>query len=421
MLTLRILLTFSISLLLLISTSAQQAEYFHIQGVVKDRETHEPLPFANITVAGASLGGTTNKEGRFLFKIPIHYREDTLKVTYMGYHVYKEIIKNIAGKELTIELRPSRTLLHEAIIEPEDASQLLKEAVGKIAENYWNQSAALTFFYRGKTTSNDEFIEYSEGVFKLFKQEDKSSLQMVKGRQSICRAIFDQMSIDLTLKSSYFKYADFVHHLDETAILSKEGFKNHNFWLDGITNWGDHKVYKISFEQNDRKKRKAYYEGKIYVDVATKAIVHIDFSYDSHHQQHAEVWEGKSKLMAMFMGVSADIDRMRRQIYYRQYQGKWILDKSIHHFAYDISKNSPSINSLLQVDAEYLVTEVEPLDRQLPDQGVGKRENVFKGFSGFQEDFWEEHNIIEESKEVQQILKEIEQQKKIYQRDTTEN
>jgi TonB-dependent receptor len=69
---------------LLLSTAVFAAGNGSIAGTVKDAQTGEPLPGANILIVGTSIGAASNLNGEYtLPKVPVG--EYTLRATYIGY------------------------------------------------------------------------------------------------------------------------------------------------------------------------------------------------------------------------------------------------------------------------------------------------------------------------------------------------
>jgi ferric enterobactin receptor len=88
---------------------------FILSGIVRDKETGEALPFANIGVQGSTLGTYTNQDGYFtLLMVPSD--TSTILVSYIGY------------KTGTVFLRPDLPVTN-LLIEMEMQSQTLKEVV----------------------------------------------------------------------------------------------------------------------------------------------------------------------------------------------------------------------------------------------------------------------------------------------------
>lgn len=89
---------------------------FNLSGIVKDFESGESLPYAQIMVKGTSNGTSTNVDGYFtLFNVP----SDTsvLEVMYLGYELkkYRLSPKRIA-KKIIIELKPESKQIDEVLV-----------------------------------------------------------------------------------------------------------------------------------------------------------------------------------------------------------------------------------------------------------------------------------------------------------------
>ncbi len=100
---------------------------FVLTGIVKEKNTGEPLPFVSVVVRGTTKGATTNVDGRFtLIDIP----SDTagLDVSYIGYKntlLYLTPKTNIV--DLLIEMEPQSTELEQITVTAE-RQELLRAA-----------------------------------------------------------------------------------------------------------------------------------------------------------------------------------------------------------------------------------------------------------------------------------------------------
>ncbi|HLA68393.1 MAG TPA: carboxypeptidase-like regulatory domain-containing protein, partial [Bacteroidota bacterium] len=72
-----------ISLVLSVSCSAFSQDFCTVRGTVRDGATHEPLVFANISVAGTRLGTATDARGTFSIELP--RGKTVLRCSYVGY------------------------------------------------------------------------------------------------------------------------------------------------------------------------------------------------------------------------------------------------------------------------------------------------------------------------------------------------
>ena len=107
---------------------------FTLSGILKDSETGESLPFANIIIQGTSNGATTNMDGYFtLHNVPSD--TSTLATSYLGYRKTEiNLNPNLSKTNLLIEIAPSSLNLNEIVItaQPEDIFQISTENISTI-------------------------------------------------------------------------------------------------------------------------------------------------------------------------------------------------------------------------------------------------------------------------------------------------
>jgi len=103
--------------------SSQQTEKFVVNGYIKDSETNESLPYANVVIKNTMWGTTTNSDGYFALK-NIPKGQVTLLVSYIGFET-----KTISLSIQLIEEGPVEVLLSPKALEGESV-----EVVGESYE-----------------------------------------------------------------------------------------------------------------------------------------------------------------------------------------------------------------------------------------------------------------------------------------------
>ena len=100
-----------------------------VTGVVKDEESGETLPFANVTVKGSYIGSATNLDGHFtLLSVPSD--TSTLVISYVGYEITElKLSKATTASRLTIKLKATSSALQEVVI-TDAANKFLNVASG---------------------------------------------------------------------------------------------------------------------------------------------------------------------------------------------------------------------------------------------------------------------------------------------------
>ncbi|HDY88273.1 MAG TPA: TonB-dependent receptor [bacterium] len=82
----------------------------NVKGYVKDAESGEALPSANVLIKGTYLGAATNTDGYFvILNVPVGIC--TLQVSYIGYITQEFSVKNIEGEQEQLLIEMVQTLL----------------------------------------------------------------------------------------------------------------------------------------------------------------------------------------------------------------------------------------------------------------------------------------------------------------------
>ncbi len=103
---------------LIVNVQNVHSQNCQVNGVVTDRESHEPVTNASIVymLNGKKFGCTTNAKGLFSFSLP-QGKNTTIKVTHIGYKpVSKLVVANKKQQSLKLELVPESSLLEEVVI-----------------------------------------------------------------------------------------------------------------------------------------------------------------------------------------------------------------------------------------------------------------------------------------------------------------
>jgi hypothetical protein len=188
-----------------------------VSGRIKDQTNGETLPFATVTVAGHTIGASTNTDGYFtLYNVPTD--TETLVFRYLGYETqYFYLSPDVNLQNLFVELLPSANMLDEVTIvyEREDVLKIPELSIGviqttaaKIADlpalgekdlfrtfqlmpgiSASNESSAGMYVRGGTPDQNlvlyDDFTIYHQehlmGVFSAFNTNAVKDVQLHKG------------------------------------------------------------------------------------------------------------------------------------------------------------------------------------------------------------------------------------------------
>ena len=141
-------------ILVLIFFSGLSAQQYTIKGTVKDMQTEDILAYANIRVAGTTMGTAANTEGKYELKL--NAGKYVLVASYIGYYS-DTVAVNLSNdiRELDFKLKKTEVRLAEIIIRPGEnpALQIIRKAIERKKE-------------RNSRLFSYEFEAYTKGIVR---------------------------------------------------------------------------------------------------------------------------------------------------------------------------------------------------------------------------------------------------------------
>ena len=104
-----------------------------IQGIVIDKKTKKPLPFASVTT-NTNAGSLTDIDGKFSIKTKSEF--NSITVSYIGYETVKAPI-SLNDNYITVHLKTSVESLNEVLITAKEnpALQIIRNAIANKKRN----------------------------------------------------------------------------------------------------------------------------------------------------------------------------------------------------------------------------------------------------------------------------------------------
>lgn len=125
----------SVILTLLVYVCASSAQQIKVTGTIRDADTHEPIPFVNIRVAGSSLGTSSDRIGKYILSLAPGRHE--IVYTFIGYHTVKQqITVGYSPMIRDVDLKQGSVELEAIEITPQEnpAIRIIKEAIARKAK-----------------------------------------------------------------------------------------------------------------------------------------------------------------------------------------------------------------------------------------------------------------------------------------------
>jgi hypothetical protein len=309
-------------LLWLLASPALAQEALVLRGLVLDADTHQPLPHAQVGIAGNKLGTSTNQEGRFALRVPAAYAATELEVALLGYRRYARPLPPLPAPELRIELASSPAALGTVAVSS-SVMGIVREAVARIPRNYPTRPTRLTGFFR---ESDDEgagrdYYYLSEGILLVDKApyqhpNDDGQVQILEARKVDLRDTLHAAPGLLRIEWSAGPFVphrfDFVHNRAE--FIRPSQFKNYQYRLTPQTTFQGRPVYVVAFGPRPGTDR-ANFAGELYIDEQSYAFL-------------GAAWHRTPGGIRREHVLSFDATERAYRVAYQRYAGRWHL-KSI--------------------------------------------------------------------------------------------
>ena len=387
--------------------------YVEFRGIVIDSKTKEPLIFADITVNSTNIRTVTNKEGKFLLKVPNKLLDKMIIVSFLGYETRKISLLDLKHKNNQIALNVSITELTQVKINiPKDAETLVRMTLNTKRENYYNEPVIMTAFYRETIKKRKKNASLAEAVVEIYKQpyasNKKDAIKLIKLRKNTNYSRLDTLAIKLQGGPFSTLYADIVKYPE--YIFTEDTFPYYEFSFEPSTQINDRQVYVVKFKQLPNVVSPFYY-GKLFIDSETFALTSAVYSLNVENRKQAS----KLFLRKKPRKVTVYPTQATYRVDYKMTNGKWYYGYSNIQLVFKVKWKNKLFSSNYTLNIEMAIT-----DWEINTTGKNKPKNSLKptvilsdevfGFSD--PEFWGKYNIIEPEKSIESAIKKIAKQLK---------
>lgn len=361
-------------------TSAFAQEKRLVTGRVTDASNGEAISFANVSLKKQLIGIVTNEAGSFDFYIPQDSNNDTLLIGFFGYRPKLIPVSAINGV-LQIKLEQNAMELQEVVVRPLPPQEYIRMAMRRLKINYPTEPFNSEAYYREKALENKKFIKSDEGFFRtyypnyqdtvrnqhqllLYRQaENLSEVQFMKKERDE-RAEKEKKtgkkqkeSMDLDLTSSFGGPENILRSAsltrDPEACLDTLHLKSYNYTFAKSSTYNNKELLVIDFDTKG-KVNHVREEGKIYIDLATFAIVKLE--------SHGDIVIPVILRPIIFMyGIGIENPSYEKSLEFQQVKNKW-YPKNIQ---YNVNLNltnrhwfKPNEHSNFEIEGVFIVNKI---------------------------------------------------------------
>ncbi|WP_442589540.1 carboxypeptidase-like regulatory domain-containing protein [Pedobacter sp. AW31-3R] len=385
------LITYSL-LTLSCLTHELKAQTRDIHGIVVNKENSTWVPGVTITVSQSSVGTKTDEQGRFNISIPAHLKNELLLISSIGYQTQKILISQISpAGPLEILLSPVNIPLQEVKVHDETAQDIVFHAYRNKLMNYPIGNTVYKGFYRetnysSKDNSAEKLNYVIEAVINLNKGSYKDHSEDEIGIEELRKNELLPVRSAIQWYGGAYTPSRFDIVKKEFEFLDPGKGKNYGYEKAGTAYYYGKLVHRINFKP----RIKARYEGTLYIDVESYAIVKADFRLFAEHAQ-----AGNTLKMAKITDRAFKVN-------YQPFAGKWYL-QSIWQQA--IGKERLS-NGKFRYVTEYATTSIDT-NRQKKfeyHEKLSPAEVLSSRTSPYNDEFWKSYDVVRQTKGLNELL-----------------
>lgn len=367
----------------------------YLKGRVLDSRNGKPLPYATIALYGTSLGSIANHEGEFSFKIPGILSDPLLVVSFMGYKQTLLSVTYPIEEEIEIYLERELISLQEVIIRFADPELLVREALDRISDNYLDDHATMTAFYRESIKRNERCMIYSEAVLDVAKGPYNSTTNIDRVRIQKGRKIADVTSKDtviIKLRSGIYTSLSLDVIKNRPDFLLEDFVNRYDLEFTDLVTYGDRLVYVISFKQKSSI-RELLFQGELYLEYENLTLLAVDFEFTPEliHKEPGLF------LISSSPKIRIRPSRARYHVDYRELDGKYHVSQVRADVEMKVRKRRRWIGARYSISIEMAITDVIPGQRLRINAAERVDPRMVLSDEPFQFDpaFWGIYNTIE--------------------------
>lgn len=379
-----------------------------IKGKIVDQQTKKPIVYGNVYLTNTSIGTVSNSEGEFIIKVPKAMQNKLVNFSFMGYKGIAYSISDLKSTDNVIALVPETVNIKEVIVRTNDPVALIKSAVKNVSINYGSSPYLCTAFYREAIQQNKQYVGVAEAVLNVYKSRYSSDLEsdrikVYKGRKSQDVRKMDTLIFKLQGGTNVALLLDLAKNPE--SFMSDAYFENYEYQPVAITNIEGRETYVIEFNQR-KDIQEPFYQGRLYIDVATLAIKKADFWLSPNGIQYADKYLVKKKpadtnVKTVSGNYSVD---------YRDVNGKWTLNHVRYEVKFKVDKKKQWFSKLYTSTVDMAITDKDTLNvaRFKYSESLKPNQVFVEHLSGsYDEDFWGSYNIIKPEEPIQEAVERI--------------
>lgn len=368
----------------------------NINGIIKDAETLQPIPYVNIysenELKSNLTGSISNENGEFTIA------KNKTKIIFS--HINYELLSIDSDGNLSeIMLKPKNYILDEIVISKENPKDYLKRIIA-LSKSKIDKNILLKSYCREIVKVDNEFTKFSDALIDYYVKKDNGKSNLILGQH---RALKDQKINDEDDSSidninSAFDVRDYVKYaygFKKIETLLKDDNYEFERKIKKQANGEEYEyVEVIPNEDSDEMLNKGY----IIIDTKTKCILEYKFYTSESHLKNAKLINfiiAKGRLNKALLWAKFKLINNQYVLFYNKIQSDLYI------------KMGKMINNNFNFSYDLFVYEFKN-NVEIPSKGYNKK-SIYEAGNDYSEKFWERYNVFPLSNDEEKFINSIQQ------------
>lgn len=404
------LLSFFPIVMLSNNSDPQQNTTFLLKGRILGGDTRQPLANASVTVENSTVSTVTNQDGYFSLRVPTSARNSQMHIRFLGYENLSIPVTTLIDKPNNhIVMKPSSIQLGEVQVVSGDGSQLVREALQRIPQNYSQDPTMMIAFYRESIKKGSNHVSLVETVLDIYKASyrsfEKDQAKIYIGRKATDISPRDTLLLKFQGGISDALLLDIAKNPD---IVFGTDAAEYTFNIQNLININNKPHYVIAFAPHPGTKD-ILFRGTIYLDASSLAFARMEFNMNVEDRKDASTIFIRKKPSKM----KVEMEHARYVVDYTEYAGKWHLNYSSTDISFKIRWTNRFFG--LFATTYTIGSEIAITDRYKDNvikfpraERIRSTDVIAEKVEYFQDpNFWGEYNVIEPNQEINAAIKRL--------------
>jgi hypothetical protein len=385
-----------ICILIILISNFTWSQNNKIQGIIKDSETFQPIPYVNIysenELKNNSTGSISNENGEFTV---INNNSKILfsHINYESFSIESD------GNLKEILLKPKNYVLDEVVISNENPKNYLKKIID-LSKNKIDKNTLLKGYCREIVKVNNEYTKFSDALVDYYikKENGKSNLILGQHRALKSNKLNDQDDESIDNINSLFNVKDYVkkaYNFETIEKLLKSDEYEFERRFKKEANGEEFEYIEIMPKEDSNEMLN---KGYVIIDPKSKSILEFKIYTSENHLKN-------SKLINILI-AKVKINNVLIWSKFKIINNQYILIYNKKQFGVYIKK-AERIDHNFDFASDLFVYEFKN-NVEIPDKGYNNK-TLFEAGNSFTEKFWLKYNVFPLSESEEKFINSIQQ------------